>query len=60
MTSCTREASGLERAEEGGPEGAILGVAHREAEDLAAVSPHTPVATTTAWEITRRLTRALQ
>jgi hypothetical protein len=23
-------------------------------------SPHTPVATTTAWEITRRLTRALQ
>jgi hypothetical protein len=46
MTSCTREASGLERAEERGPEGAILGVARREAEDLAAASPHTPVATT--------------
>jgi hypothetical protein len=33
---------------------------HAEAEDLAAPSPPTPVATTTAWATTRRLTRALQ
>jgi hypothetical protein len=46
--------------EKGGPEGAVLGVPNREAEHLAAAIAAHPVATTTAWATTRRLTRALQ
>jgi len=50
----------FQAAEERGPEGAVLGVADVEAEDLAAAVGVTPVAITTACDTTRWLTRALQ
>ena len=54
------QAAGLERAQERRLECPVLGVAHGEAEDLTAAIAAHPVATTTAWETTRRFTLALQ
>jgi hypothetical protein len=60
----TAESAGLERAQERGPERPVLAVADVEAQDFApAVGGHAAivgVAITTAWETTRRFTRALQ
>jgi hypothetical protein len=54
------QAAGLERAEERGPEGAVLAGTHGEAENFAAAVTAHPGRDPTAWETTRRLTRALQ
>jgi hypothetical protein len=54
------QAAGLERPQERRPEGTILAVPTAKPRTSRRPSPHTPVATTTAWETTRRLTRALQ
>jgi hypothetical protein len=54
------QAAGLQRAQESGPERPVLAVADVEPRTSRLPSARTAVATTTAWETTRRLTRALQ
>jgi hypothetical protein len=54
------EPARLERAEERSPERAVLAVADGEPEPSRQPSARTPEAITTAWDTTRRLTRALQ
>jgi hypothetical protein len=51
--------AGLQRAEERGPERAVLAVADPQPSTSRCPSAASPVAITTAWETTRRLTRAL-
>jgi hypothetical protein len=53
------QASGLQAPQELGPGGTVLAVAHPKPRTSRRPSPHTPVATTTAWATTRRLTLAL-
>ncbi len=50
----------LQRAQKRSPERAVLAVAHVEPRTSRRPSAATPVTTTTAWDTTRYLTRAVQ